>query len=72
MTDKLMEQIEEIQREIDAKERLLVQVKNEWLLKRGWTIENRESFLSPYRYEKDGFYFIFVDEAIEREQETSS
>ncbi len=72
MTDKLMEQIEEIQSEINAKERLLVQVKNEWLKQRGWTVTNKHTFLCSYAYEKNGHFTNFEDEAMECELEVLS
>ncbi len=72
MTDKLMEQIEEIEQEISAKRALLIQVKNEWLTQRGWTVTHKHTFLCSYTYEKNGHFTNFEDEAIECELEILS
>lgn len=68
MTDKLMEQIKEIEQEISAKRALLIQIKNEWLIQHGWEIKHvKEGFISFYSYQKGDHFFICEDEAIDQE-----
>jgi len=68
MTDKLMKKIEELDEEIRAKKKEILNLRNNWLRNKGWEVTSAtDAFYDLFIYKKHGKLFMCEHEAIDAE-----